>query len=119
MNSHAHSGADTPPDSGDRDSGNALSRMAASATLHCLTGCAIGEIIGLIIGTAAGLSNFGTVVVSIALAFVFGYSLSCLPLLRAGLRAGAVARVVLASDTLSIAVMEVVDTLTVLVIPGA
>lgn len=101
------------------DGGDGLNRMAASATLHCLTGCAIGEIAGLIIGTAAGLSNFTTVVVSIALAFVFGYSLSSLPLLKAGLAAGAVAGVVLASDTLSIAIMEIVDNLTVLVVPGA
>jgi Domain of unknown function (DUF4396) len=119
MSSHTHSGTDTHPDRGHHGAGSALNRMAASATLHCLTGCAIGEIIGLIIGAATGLSNFGTVVVSIALAFVFGYSLSSLPLLKAGLGAGAVAGVVLASDTLSIAVMEIVDNLTVLVIPGA
>lgn len=96
-----------------------MNRMAASATLHCLTGCAIGEILGLILGSGAGLSNLGTVVLSIVLAFVFGYSLSSLPLLKAGLPAGAIAGVVLASDTLSIAVMEVVDNLTVLLIPGA
>ena len=110
--------AATSAHEGHHDAGG-LNRMAASATLHCLTGCSIGEIVGLIIGTAAGLSNWATVVVSIGLAFVFGYSLSSLPLLRAGLAAGAVGSVVLASDTVSIAVMEVVDNLTVLVIPGA
>ena len=113
-----HQQADDPHGD-DPHAGGGLNRMAASATLHCLTGCSIGEIVGLIIGTAAGLSNLATVVVSIALAFVFGYSLSSLPLLKAGLAAGVVAGVVLASDTLSITVMEIVDNLTVLVIPGA
>ncbi len=93
--------------------------MAASATLHCLTGCAIGEIAGMLIGTSAGLGNGWTVVVSVALAFVFGYTLSTLPLLRSGLAVGAALGVVLAADTLSIAVMEVVDNLVVLVVPGA
>src|SRR3954453_6400089 len=81
--------------------------MAVSATLHCLTGCAIGEIAGLMIGTAAGLSNGWTIAISIALAFFFGYTLSTLPLLKAGLAVGAALGVVLAADTLSIAVMEV------------
>ena len=94
-------------------------KMALSATLHCLTGCAIGEIAGLVIGTAAGLSNFPTIVISIALAFVFGYTLSTMPLLKAGLALGTALSVVLAADTLSIAAMEVMDNLTVAVIPGA
>ena len=93
--------------------------MALAATLHCLTGCAIGEILGLVIGTAAGLANGWTVALSIALAFAFGYTLSTLPLLRGGLAVGAALSVVLAADTLSIATMEVVDNLVVLVIPGA
>ena len=93
--------------------------MAVSATLHCLTGCAIGEILGLMIGTALGLGNLSTIAVAIGLAFVFGYSLSTLPLLRAGLGVGAALTVVLAADTLSIATMEVVDNLVVAVIPGA
>jgi len=96
-----------------------LNAMAASATLHCLTGCAIGEIAGLMIGTAAGLANGWTIVISVALAFAFGYTLSTLPLLKAGLGVGAALGVVLAADTLSIAVMEVVDNLVVAVIPGA
>ncbi|HKB51909.1 MAG TPA: DUF4396 domain-containing protein [Solirubrobacterales bacterium] len=99
--------------------GVALTAVAISATLHCLTGCAIGEVAGMAIGTAAGLSNLGTVVLSIALAFVFGYSLTSLPLLRAGLVLSAVIPIALASDTLSIATMEVVDNAIVVAIPGA
>jgi hypothetical protein len=99
--------------------GRALTGVAIAATLHCLTGCAIGEVAGMAIGTAAGFSNLGTVLLSIALAFVFGYGLTSLPLLRAGLALGAVIPIALASDTLSIATMEVVDNLIVLTIPGA
>jgi hypothetical protein len=96
-----------------------LNSMAANATLHCLTGCAIGEILGLMIGTALGLANAATIPLSIALAFVFGYTLSTLPLLQAGLGFFASLSVVFAADTLSIAVMEVTDNLVMLVIPGA
>lgn len=99
--------------------GAALTAVAVSATLHCLTGCAIGEVAGMAIGTAAGFSNLGTVVLSVALAFLFGYSLTSLPLLRAGLALSAVIPIALASDTLSIATMEVVDNLIVVTIPGA
>jgi hypothetical protein len=98
---------------------SSIRSMALSATLHCLTGCAIGEIAGLMIGTAAGLGTGWTVVLSIALAFVFGYSLSTLPLLKAGLGVGAALSVVLAADTLSIATMEVADNLVMALIPGA
>ena len=90
-------------------SGRALTAVALSATLHCLTGCALGEIAGMVLGTALGLSNAATIVVSIALAFAFGYGLTSLPLLRAGLALAAVVPIALASDTLSIATMEVVD----------
>jgi hypothetical protein len=100
-------------------SGPAVTAMALSATLHCLTGCAIGEVAGMMIGTALGFSNLETVVLSIALAFVFGYGLTSLPLLRAGLALAVVAPIALASDTLSIATMEVVDNAIMLVIPGA
>ncbi|MET0896536.1 MAG: DUF4396 domain-containing protein [Mycobacterium sp.] len=93
--------------------------MALSATLHCLTGCAIGEIAGLIIGTALGLSNLATIAVAVALAFLFGYTLSTLPLLKAGLALGTALSVVLAADTLSIATMEIVDNLVMAAIPGA
>src|SRR3954470_20808075 len=100
-------------------SGRALDRVALSAVLHCLTGCAIGEILGMVIGTAAGFSNFGTVVLSVALAFVFGYGLTSLPLLQAGLALSAVVPIALASDTLSIATMELVDNAIVVAVPGA
>jgi preprotein translocase subunit SecG len=96
-----------------------INAMAASATLHCLTGCAIGEIAGLMIGTAIGLSNGWTIALSIGLAFFFGYTLSTLPLLKAGLAVGAALSVVLAADTASIATMEVADNLVMAVIPGA
>ena len=100
-------------------SGRALDGMALSATLHCLTGCAIGEVLGMIIGTALGFSDWGTIALAVALAFVFGYGLTSLPLLRAGLALAVVVPIALASDTLSIATMEVVDNLIMLVIPGA
>jgi hypothetical protein len=100
-------------------SGRALDQMAMSATLHCLTGCALGEIVGVVIGTALGWSNLATIFLAIGLAFLFGYSLTSWPLLRAGLALGAVIPIALASDTLSIATMEVVDNLLILIIPGA
>ncbi|WP_227465663.1 DUF4396 domain-containing protein [Nocardioides dongkuii] len=101
------------------DAAGGLRPMALSATLHCLTGCAIGEILGLVIGTALGLSSGWTVVLAVALAFLFGYTLSTLPLLRAGLGLATAAGVVLAADTLSILVMEVVDNAVMALIPGA
>jgi hypothetical protein len=100
-------------------SGRALDAVALSATLHCLTGCAIGEVAGMVIGTAAGFSEWGTIGLAVALAFLFGYTLTSLPLLRAGLALGAVIPVALASDTLSIAVMEIVDNAIMLAVPGA
>jgi Domain of unknown function (DUF4396) len=99
--------------------GRALTSVAVSATLHCLTGCAIGEIAGMAIGTAVGLGNFESIALAVALAFLFGYGLTSLPLLRAGMALGAVVPIALASDTLSIAIMEIVDNLIVVAIPGA
>ncbi len=96
-----------------------LNRVALSATAHCLTGCAIGEVLGVMIGTALGWGNFETIMLAIALAFLFGYSLTMLPLLRAGLAFAAAVPLALASDTLSIAVMELVDNAILLVVPGA
>jgi hypothetical protein len=93
--------------------------VSISATLHCLTGCAIGEVAGMAIGTAVGLSNGATVGLSVLLAFVFGYSLTSLPLLRAGLALASVIPIAFASDTFSIATMELVDNTVVLAIPGA
>jgi hypothetical protein len=100
-------------------SGRALNRVALSATLHCLTGCAIGEVLGMIIGTALGFSDLGTIALAVALAFLFGYTLTSLPLLRAGLTFSVVAPIALASDTASIALMELVDNGIMLLIPGA
>jgi hypothetical protein len=100
-------------------SGGELTTVAVSATLHCLTGCAIGEIAGMAIGTALGFSNLGTIVLAVVLAFVFGYSLTSMPLLRAGLALAAVIPIALASDTFSIAVMEIVDNAVVFAVPGA
>jgi hypothetical protein len=96
-----------------------LNRTAFSATLHCLTGCAIGEVLGMVIGTLLGWGNFATIVLAIVLAFFFGYGLTMLPLLRSGMALGAVLPLAFASDTLSITVMEIVDNLIIVVIPGA
>ena len=96
-----------------------LNALAFSATVHCLTGCALGEVLGMIIGTALEWSDLATIVLSIALAFLFGYSLTSLPLLRSGMALGAVIPIALASDTVSIAIMEIVDNAIVLLIPGA
>jgi hypothetical protein len=96
-----------------------LVRLAVSATVHCLTGCAIGEVLGMVIGTALGLSNLATVVLSVLLAFVFGYALTIRPVLRSGLPLKAAIGVALAADTVSIAVMEIVDNAVMLGVPGA
>jgi hypothetical protein len=96
-----------------------LNRTAFSATLHCLTGCAIGEVLGVVIGTALGWSTVATIALAIVLAFFFGYGLTMLPLLRSGMALGAALPLAFASDTLSITVMEIVDNLIIVVIPGA
>ena len=93
--------------------------MAASATLHCLTGCAIGEILGMVVGTAIGLHDAGTVVLSVALAFAFGYALTMRGVLRAGVGFAAALKLALAADTASILVMEVVDNAVMVLVPGA
>ena len=110
MAAHAHAGHDT---------GQSLNRLAFSATVHCLAGCAIGEVLGMVIGTALRWSNGTTLAASIVLAFFFGYALTSLPLLRAGLGLRRVAPLAFASDTLSITTMEIVDTLIIVLIPGA
>ena len=99
--------------------GRELTRLAVSATLHCLTGCAIGEVLGMVVGTALGWGNWPTVVLAVVLAFVFGYSLTVGPVLRAGVPFRQAVRVALAADTVSIAVMEVCDNAVVLAVPGA
>jgi hypothetical protein len=98
---------------------SSLWRQAVSATLHCLTGCAIGEVLGMVIGSALGWGNLATVVLSVALAFVFGYSLAMRPVLRAGVPLAAAVGVAFASDTVSISVMELVDNAFIVTIPGA
>jgi hypothetical protein len=92
---------------------------AAQATLHCLTGCAIGEVLGMVIGTAIGPHNAATVVLSIVLAFVFGYALTMRGVLRAGVDWRAAFKVALAADTVSIALMEVLDNAVIVAVPGA
>ena len=103
----------------DRSSSRAGWAMAAQATLHCLTGCAIGEVLGMVVGTAAGAGAVGTVVLSIVLAFVFGYALTMRGVLRAGLPLRRALGVALAADSVSIAVMELIDNTVVLAVPGA
>ena len=98
---------------------DSLNRLAFSATAHCLTGCAIGEVLGMVIGTALGWGNVATIALAVALAFLFGYSLTMLPLLKSGMALGAVLPLAFASDTLSITVMEIVDNLIMLAVPGA
>ena len=93
--------------------------MAAQATLHCLTGCAIGEVLGMVIGTSVGLHDAATVVLSVALAFVFGYALTMRGVLKAGVPFRSAVKVALAADTISIAVMEIIDNAIMLAVPGA
>jgi hypothetical protein len=102
-----------------RPTGAALTQLAISATLHCLTGCAIGEVLGMVIGTALGWSDVQTIVLAVALAFVFGYAFTIGPVLRSGLALRAAIPVALAADTVSITVMEIVDNAVMLLVPGA
>ena len=99
--------------------GSSLNRLAFSATAHCLTGCAIGEVLGLVIGMALGWGTVATIALAVILAFFFGYSLTMIPLLRSGLALATVLPLAFASDTLSITVMEIVDNLVIVFIPGA
>jgi hypothetical protein len=96
-----------------------LNRSAVSATTHCLTGCAIGEITGMVIATALGWSDVGQIALAVGLAYLFGFGLTSLPLARAGLPPGAIVTTALAVDTLSITIMEVIDNVTVVLWPGA
>ena len=100
-------------------SGRALTMSAISATVHCLTGCAIGEVLGMVIGTAFGLHNVATIILSIALAFLFGYSLTIRPVLAAGIPFAGAIKVALAADTLSILTMELIDNTVIVAVPGA
>ena len=107
---HVHDQGDTP---------RSLNRTAFAATWHCLTGCAIGEVLGLVIATALDWGNAASIAIAVVLAFFFGYSLTLRPLLTGGVPLRKAARVALAADTVSIAVMEIVDNGFVLVVPGA
>jgi hypothetical protein len=119
MDAHAHAHHGTAEHGADHGGGGTSWSMAAQATLHCLTGCAIGEVLGMVIGTATGLHNAGTIVLSIVLAFVFGYALTMRGVVRSGVGIAAAFKVALAADTVSIAVMEIVDNTVVVAIPGA
>ena len=99
--------------------GTNLTRTAISATLHCLTGCAIGEVLGLVIGTALGWGDAATIALAVGLAFFFGYAFTVAPVLRAGLTFRAAVKVALVADTVSILVMEIVDNAVLLAVPGA
>jgi hypothetical protein len=96
-----------------------LNRLAFSATNHCLTGCLIGEVTGMTIATALGWGDVASIALAVGLAFLFGYSLTSLPLLRAGLALGAIVPIALTADTVSIAIMELIDNVTMVVVPGA
>ena len=109
-------GDDTGPSPAD---GRALTRLAVSATLHCLTGCAIGEILGLVLATWWGWSNGPSIILATVLAFAFGYSLTIAPVLRSGLALRTAVGVALAADTVSILTMEIVDNAVMLTVPGA
>jgi hypothetical protein len=98
---------------------SSLTRNAVQATLHCLTGCAIGEVLGMVLATALGWGNTASIAVSIALAFLFGYALTIRPVLRAGVAFRRAVRVAFASDTISITTMEIVDNAFILIVPGA
>jgi hypothetical protein len=99
--------------------GQSLNALAVSATNHCLTGCVIGEVAGMAIGTALGWGNLATVAIAIGLAYLFGFALTSLPLFRAGLAFGAIVPIALAADTVSITIMELIDNAFVLLVPGA
>jgi hypothetical protein len=109
---HTHDSPQATPPAG-------LNRLAVSATNHCLTGCLIGEVTGMTIATALGWGDIASIALAVGLAFLFGYSLTTLPLLRAGLPFAAIIPIALAADTVSIAIMELIDNVTMVVVPGA
>lgn len=96
-----------------------LNRLAASATNHCLTGCVIGEVTGMMIATALGWGDIASIALAVGLAFLFGYGLTSIPLVRANLPLAAIVPIALAADTVSIAIMELIDNLAMIVVPGA
>ena len=123
MTAHPSRRGPHPPPEGHagpgQPSGRELTRMAIAATAHCLTGCAIGEVLGMVIGTALGWGTLATIVLAVALAFFFGYLLTIRSVLAAGVAFGAAVPIALASDTVSIGCMEIIDNLVLLLVPGA
>lgn len=103
----------------DQHAGTSLNRLALSATVHCLTGCAIGEVLGMVLATWWGWGDVASIALAIVLAFFFGYGLTSLPLLRSGMTVREVAPLAFASDTASITTMEIVDNLFIVLVPGA
>jgi hypothetical protein len=103
----------------DHHAEQSLNRLSVSATIHCMTGCLIGEVVGLAIGTALGWSDLATIALAVSLAYLFGYLLTSRPLFRAGLSVSAVIPIALATDTVSITIMEVIENATMLLWPGA
>jgi hypothetical protein len=103
----------------DHGEGPSLNRLSVSATVHCMTGCALGEVVGLVVATALGWGNVASIVLAVGLAFVFGYVLTSRPLFRAGLTLAAVVPIALATDTVSISIMELVDNAFMVAVPGA
>ncbi len=116
---HAAHGGTHSPDAHGTSAGPSLNRLAASATIHCLAGCGTGEVLGVVIGTSLGWGMVATITLAVALAFLFGYAMTMIPLLRAGLGLRQSIRIGLAADTASITIMEIVDNVIILVIPGA
>ena len=116
---HAHHGHATQRQAAHIAEAASLNRLAFSATVHCLTGCSIGEVLGMVIGTALGWGNAATIALAVVLAFIFGYALTVIPLIRSGMALGSVLSLAFAADTVSITVMEIVDNAVMLTIPGA
>lgn len=116
---HVHGHHHHQGHAGPRVAASNLNMIAFWATLHCLSGCAVGEVLGMVIGTALGMSNGMTILLAVVLAFAFGYAFTMAPLLRAGIPMRQAARLALAADTVSIAIMEIVDNGVMLAVPGA
>ena len=117
--SHVEHDPHQPHPDRDRHAAASLNRLATSATNHCLTGCVIGEVLGMTIATALGWGDLASIALAVGLAFLFGYSLTSLPLIRAQLPLATVVPIALAADTVSIAIMEFIDNLAMLLVPGA
>jgi hypothetical protein len=111
--------ASNPEEDRRHEDGSTLNRLSVSATLHCMTGCVIGEIVGLAVATALGWSTFGQIGLAVGLAYLFGFAFTSVPLARAGLTFGAIVPIALATDTVSITIMELIANATMLLVPGA